>query len=104
MYVILTSKPGIYKSELETPATVAEAYRYLFYGHCRAVFQIVEIAAEGMLCITEDEPPHIQNHVSTKFLGHFDDLEGARRELNHLVRFGGLQATLQPCEVAAPVA
>ncbi|CAM5182754.1 hypothetical protein CDEF62S_05850 [Castellaniella defragrans] len=100
MYVILTSKPGLYRSALQTGGAVVEAYRYLFYGRCKAIFQLARLDSEGEVRIVEDEPPHVSNVVSTKFLDHFETLGQARAELNHLVRFGGLDAVLQPCDTS----
>lgn len=99
MYVILTSKPDNYTSTLEAGGTVVEAYKYIFYGRCKAVFEIVQLDRDEQVTITETEPPHVRNRVSTKFLGHFDTLEQARGELNHLTRFGGLQASLERSDV-----
>lgn len=104
MYVILTSKPGIYTSSLGASAQIVEAYQYLFYGRCRAVFQIVRLEADTSVTITEDEPPHVVNHVSTKFLDHFDSRDRAYEEIQHLTRFGGLDAKLQPCDAAGAAA
>lgn len=103
MYVILTSRPGVYTSTLGTGGTVVETYKYLFYGRCKAIFQLASLESDVKVCITEDEPPHVRNDVSTKFLDHFDTLEQARKELNHLVRFGGLNTVLQRCETSDAV-
>lgn len=104
MYVILTSKPGLYTSTLDAGGVVVEAYKYLFYGRCKAIFQLAKLESDVKVCITEDEPPHVRNVVSTKFLEHFDTLEQARKELNHLIRFGGLDTVLQRCETSDAVA
>lgn len=100
MYVILTSKPESYTSTLEAGGRVVEAYKYIFYGRCKAVFEIVQLDRDEKVTITEVEAPHVRNHVSTKFLGHFDTLEQARGELDHLTRFGGLQASLERSDVS----
>ncbi|MGB6008262.1 ferredoxin [Castellaniella sp.] len=100
MYVILTSKPGLYTSTLEAEDAVVETYQYLFYGRCKAVFQIARLESDKKVRIVEDEPPHVRNVVSTKFLEHFETLDQARAELNHLVRFGGLDAVLQRCQTS----
>ncbi|MGB6241364.1 MAG: ferredoxin [Castellaniella sp.] len=100
MYVIVTSKPGLFTSTLDVADAIVESYQYLFYGRCKAVFQLARLDAEAKVCIVEDEPPHTRNIVSTKFLDHFDTLDQARAELNHLVRFGSLDAVLQRCQTS----
>ena len=97
MYVILTSKPEIYTSALDDESAVVESYKYIFYDRCKAIFEIARLEQDAQVTITEVEPPHIRNRVSTKFLGHYDTLDEARAELNHLTRFGGLQASLERC-------
>jgi hypothetical protein len=104
MYIILTSKPGIYSATIQVGGTPMETYQYLFYGRCKAVFSLVRIDADIKIDIVEDTPPHIRNVVSSKFLDHFDTLDEARAELNHLVHFGGLDAVLQRCEPSGAVA
>lgn len=98
MYVVVTSKPGLYTSTLDAEADVVEAYEYLFYGRRKAIFQLVRLNREGYVRITEVEPPYVSNRVPTKFLEHFDSLEQARTEIDHLTRFGGLDAELRRCE------
>ncbi|HEX7385956.1 MAG TPA: ferredoxin [Castellaniella sp.] len=98
MYVILTSKPDLYTSSLEGRATIVETYRYMFYGRCKAIFEIAELDRDAKVTITESEPPFVRNQVSTKFLDHFETREQARAELDHLTRFGGLQASLERCD------
>jgi len=100
MYVILTSKPGLYTATLEAEDAVVESYKYLFYGRCKAVFHLAHLDAEAKVHIVEAEPPHVHNIVSAKFLDHFDTLDQARAELNHLVRFGSLDAVLQRCQTS----
>ena len=103
MYVIVTSKPGVFESVLEPVTTAVESYKYLFYGHCKAIFQLVELKQEGHVRITESEPPYTANLLSTKFLGHYDTLDAAREEIGHLTHFGDLDASLMRCDVAGVV-
>lgn len=104
MYVIVTSKPELYTSVLESSATLVATYKYLFYGRCKAIFQIAKLESEGTVTVTEADPPHIVNRVSTKFLEHFDTLEEAQAELNNLTHFGGLNVSLQPCDASEAAA
>jgi len=98
MYVVVTSKPGIYTSILDEAADVVESYEYMFYGRCKAIFQLVKLESEGYVRITEETPPFVSNRVPTKFLEHFESLEQARAEIGHLTHFGGLDAELRRCD------
>jgi hypothetical protein len=44
MYVILTSKPGQFRTEVARGLRPLEAYDYLFYGQTRAHFVIAELS------------------------------------------------------------
>ena len=94
MYVILTSKPGQFHTEPGPSMTVVQRYDYVFYGQTRAVFQIAELQSPSRVAITEAQPPHTVNHVPTKFLEAFDTLAAALLELEHLTRFGSMDAQL----------
>lgn len=98
MYAILTSKPGQYHAEVDNGATAVEAWEYLFYGHPKAIFQVVQLDHETRVRITEDTPPYISNSVPTKFLEKFDSLEEARASLQQLIGFGNLDARLRRCD------
>ena len=43
MYIIVTDKPGEYRSEPDQGVEAVEAWRYFFYGQERAVFTISEV-------------------------------------------------------------
>lgn len=94
MYMIVTSKPGLFRTDIPAEARVIETYDYVFYGRLRAVFQIIETDVDIRLVITEEAPPHIVNRVPSKFLEKFSSLEAARKELRHLTHFGSIEATL----------
>lgn len=97
MYAIITNKPGQYHATIGDGAAVVESYEYLFYGRLKAIYQLVELQRETRVVITEDTPPYISNSVPTKFLEKFPTLQAAREELQHLVGFGRLDATLRRC-------
>lgn len=97
MYVILTSKPGQFRTELVDGLTAVEAWDYLFHGVRRARFVIAALERETKVRVVDEAPPPVVNMVPTKFLEHFDSLEDARKELAHLTSFGvSIQASLQP--------
>jgi hypothetical protein len=94
MYVILTSKPGQFRTELVAGVQAIEAYDYLFCGRKRAHFVIAELAAEVRIRIVEEGARPAVNEVPSKFLPHFATLEQARAELRQLAGNGALDAAL----------
>ena len=102
MYVILTSKPGQFRTEMVDGLSPVEAWDYLFCGVTRARFVIASLDRETKVRVVDEAPPPIVNMVPTKFLERFDSVEDARRELRHLTTFGAsLQAALQPAPLPA---
>ncbi len=93
MYVILTSKPGNYRTEAADGMAIVETYDYVFCGTKRAEFAIATLDAPAKVRVVE-EGSGVVNAVPSKFLPHFDDLEGARAELRHLTRFGHMDIVL----------
>lgn len=102
MYVILTSKPGQFRSEPVPGITPVEAWDYLFAGTRRARFVIATLEGETKLRVIDEAPPPRLNLVPTKFLQKFETIEAARAELSHLTRFGGAETALRPAPLAAP--
>lgn len=94
MYVILTSKPGQFRTELGEGMRRIEAYDYLFCGRRRAQFVIAQIEGEPKVKIIDEAPPAAVNLVPSKFLPRFDSLEKARRELQSLVSCAGIDVSL----------
>ncbi len=103
MYVILTSKPGQFRTELVPGLLPVEAYDYLFYGKKKAQFVIAEIAGETKVRVIDEVFPPVLNLVPSKFLEKFDSVTAARRELEHLTTFGNMQVELQPIPLPQPV-
>ena len=94
MYVILTSKPGEYRTDLVAGLTALEVYDYLFCGRKRAEFVIAELEREVQIRIVEEGGAPLVNEVPTKFVPRFATLEQARAELRQLAGNGALVATL----------
>ncbi len=95
MYVILTSKPGQFRTEAVPGVDPVETWEYLFYGRCTATFVIAELAdtqpAPKVRVIDEaDSAAEVVNHVPTKFLERFDSLDAARTALQSLAHFGSM--------------
>ena len=94
-YVILTSKPGQFRTEIVDGLVPVEAYDYLFFGRCKARFVIARLDGERKVRVVDETPPLAVNLVPTKFLEKFDSAEQARHELGQLVREGDPDVLLQ---------
>lgn len=97
MYVILTSKPGQFRTEIVDGLRPLDAYDYLFYGQKKATFVIAELTNEGTKVKVIDEAwsPPIVNDVPSKFLEKFETPERAFHELEHLTTFGTMDTALR---------
>lgn len=95
MFVILTSKPGQYRTEVTDGLTLREAYDYVFYGHRKAQFVIAELQGEPTIRVVDEVPPAVVNEVPCKFLEKFETLEAARAQLRVLTTFGRMDAKLE---------
>ena len=94
MYVILTSKPGEFRTEVVDGLEPVESYDYTFCGRMKAHFVIAEITAPTKVRIVDETPPLVVNLVPTKFLEKFRTVEGARHELEQLAGTGGSEFVL----------
>jgi ferredoxin len=105
MFVILTSKPGQFRSEPGAGMQPRERYDYLLCGRLRARFVVAELQGASRVRIIDEGDAAAVNEVPSKFLPAFERIEQARSELESLVRFGDLDARLVREDVpAAPVA
>lgn len=102
MYVILTSKPGQFRTEPGEGLEPVEAWEYLFAGRPRARFVLAALTRETRVRVVDEAPPPAISQVPTKFLPRFATLEEARRELAHLTRFGGAETALRQVPLVAP--
>lgn len=93
-YVILTSKPGQFRTEVVEGLQAVESYEYTYCGRKRAQFVIAELKAPTKVRIVDETPPMVVNLVPTKFLEKFKTVEGARHELEALASSGGAEAAL----------
>lgn len=93
-YVILTTKPGVFRTDVGADVEIIETYDYVFYGRALAVFRIARLHGDTRLVVTEETPPYVVNRVPSKFLEKFSSVEAARKELAHLTRFGTMESTL----------
>ena len=96
MFVILTSKPGQYRTEIGEGLEAVERYDYQLCGRTRAQFVIARLGGPTRVKVVDETPPAVVNYVPSKFLPRFDTVEGARRELAELARSGGSDFRLTP--------
>lgn len=95
-FVILTSKPGQFRTELSPGLTPIERYEFHAHGRLRARFIIAELAHATKLRVVDEAAEPILNLVPSKLLPRFPTLDAARAELRHLTRFGRQEASLVP--------
>jgi hypothetical protein len=95
MYVLLTTKPGEFKTVITKGLLAVESYDYFFYGRKRANFTIAELGEPVRIRIVEDEPPQIINDVPSKLFEKFETLDEARAELKTLTTYGSMDIRLQ---------
>jgi len=100
-YVLLTSRPGEYRTEPGSGVEVIAAYEYRFYGRLKAVFAIARIEEGARVRIIEDVPGGSINNIATRQMEKFDTPEEAYAELVSLTRFGTMQAELRASPLPA---
>jgi ferredoxin len=104
--VILTSKPGQYRSEPGPGMAARELYDYVLCERLRARFLIAELQGQSRVRIVDEGEGQAVNDLPAKFLPTFRTVEAARAELQQLARFGDLDAHLVrqplPAQPAAP--
>ena len=92
-FVILTSKPGQFRTEIVPGLEAVERYDYAFCGKTRAQFVIARLESPTKVRIVDETPPRVVNLEPTKFLEKFRTVEAARRELEELARSDGASLT-----------
>ncbi|SDP30893.1 hypothetical protein SAMN04488595_10725 [Ralstonia sp. 25mfcol4.1] len=102
MFVILTSKPGQFRTEAVPGVEPRETWEYLFYGRPKAIFVIAELMETQqpvkVRVIEESTAPDadpVINHVPTKFLERFDTLDAAHDALQKLAHFGSMDLSIR---------
>ena len=89
MYVILTSKPGQFRTEVTAGLAPVESFEYLCAGRTRARFVIARLEAPTRVRIVDETPPPVASEVPSKFLPTFASLEKALEALRQLASKGG---------------
>lgn len=95
MYVVLTSKPGQYRTEPSADINIVESWNYMFYGRLLATFAIGQLRNETRVRVVEEDAEGTINWVPSKFLERFESLSDAKKELEQLTQFGSLDARLE---------
>ncbi|MCH1879798.1 ferredoxin [Alcaligenes ammonioxydans] len=98
MYVVLTSKPGEYRTEPGVGVETVAAYEYHFQGRFKAVFAIARIQEGSRVRIVEETPNGTINDIPTRQMEKFATAEQAYEELAGLTQFGSIQAELRQCQ------
>lgn len=96
MFVILTSKPGKYRTELGAGLRPVEAWDYMFFGRLLAQFVIAEIEGNPRVRVVDLAGQPIINEVPSKFLQKYDTPDGARAELRSMAHFDQVEIALLP--------
>jgi hypothetical protein len=99
MYVILTSKPGQFRTEPGDGLRPVQAYDYLFFGRPKARFVIAELTgalAATRVRVVDATGDGTVTSIPIKFLERFDSPDDAFKELGHLIRFGSMETALVP--------
>ena len=99
MFIILTSKPGPFNSEICDVAKLIEAYNYVFFKEIKAKFFIYQIESDIKIKITDETSPIVTNYISSKFLEKFSSIEEARSELRTLAPTNNLNIQLTQANI-----
>jgi hypothetical protein len=95
MFVILTSRPGQYRTELNDGLEALETHDYLFCGQQKARFVIASLLRDVKIRVVDETPPERVNQIPCKFLQKYPTADAARAQLRSLVSFGKVQTELR---------
>ncbi|HEX3636982.1 MAG TPA: hypothetical protein VHV99_16120 [Paraburkholderia sp.] len=96
MYIILTSKPGQYRSEATDGITPVGAYDYFYCDRHIATFVLASIGKDSRVRIVDESSPPTVNLVPTRFFEKFSTREAALISIQELA--GVTQADAQLVE------
>jgi len=99
-FVLLTSKPGRYRTCPPAGSEVVEHWEYRFCGRAHASHMIVRIEgarlAATRIRIVDVQGPPVINEVPVKFIALYRTPAAARAVLEQLVTRGGGDSGLHP--------
>jgi hypothetical protein len=81
MFVILTSKPGQFHTELVDGLRPVATYDYILCGQTKATFVIAECEPGIRLRIVDEATPPVISDVPSKFLSKYPSIDQAVAEL-----------------------
>lgn len=84
-YLILTSKPGQYRTEAAGKLTPVEAWDYIYCGRLLATFAIAALYGEARVRIVDESGEDTVNDMPIRFLEKFRDRDAALKALHVLV-------------------
>jgi hypothetical protein len=95
-YVILTSKPGLYRTEFTGQLVPAETWEYIYCGRHLATFVIAGLHGEARIRVIDESPDATVNDMPTRFLEKYPDRDAAFRALEVLAGSRKPDAELRP--------
>ena len=96
MFVILTSRPGQYRTEPGDGLEICEAYDYLFCGQPKARFVIAALLRDVKIRVIDETPPERVNDIPSQIPAEIRDDRGCPcASFASLVSFGGMDTTLR---------
>lgn len=84
-YVILTSKPGQYRTEPAGSLVPAEAWDYVYCGRHLATFVIAAVHGDARIRVVDEADDAAVNDMPIRFLEKFPDRDTAFNALQRLV-------------------
>ncbi|SUA74766.1 1,2-phenylacetyl-CoA epoxidase, subunit E [Pandoraea pnomenusa] len=94
MYIVLTSRPGQYRSEPTPGITPVETHDYFYGARHVAAFVVAKLDGTSRVRIVDEADPDRANLVPTKFFESFDSVSEAVASLEALVGRDHAQARL----------
>ncbi len=84
-YVILTSKPGQYRTEATGKLAPVETWDYVYSGRHLATFVIASLYGEARIRVVDESGDAAVNDMPVRFLERFPDRDAAFKALWVLV-------------------
>jgi len=84
-YVILTSKPGQYRTEARGELAPVDAWDYVYGGRHLATFVIAAVYGDARIRIVDESGDDTVNDMPIRFLEKFPDRDAAFKALQVLV-------------------